>query len=82
MPHQDRGFLHRVLNMDVAEFSRILTAAGFRELRVREMHFWPARLALGYIPWPRWITAPAVKTVCGLYLTVITAWIWGKAIGP
>jgi 2-polyprenyl-3-methyl-5-hydroxy-6-metoxy-1,4-benzoquinol methylase len=53
-----RGFLHRVLDMDVAEFSRILAAAGFRELRVREMHFWPVRLALAYVPWPRWITVP------------------------
>jgi SAM-dependent methyltransferase len=53
-----RGFLHRVLDMDVAEFSRILGEAGFTDLRVREMHFWPARLALAYVPWPRWITAP------------------------
>lgn len=53
-----RGFLHRVLDMDVAEFSRILADAGFRDLRVREMHFWPTRVALAYVPWPRWITAP------------------------
>lgn len=53
-----RGFLHRVLDMDVPEFSRILSAAGFRDLRAREMHFWPVRLALAYIPWPRWITVP------------------------
>ena len=25
---------------------------------MREMHFWPVRLALAYVPWPRWITAP------------------------
>jgi 2-polyprenyl-3-methyl-5-hydroxy-6-metoxy-1,4-benzoquinol methylase len=53
-----RGFLHRVLDMDVAEFSHVLERAGFRGLRVREMHFWPVRLALAYVPWPRWITVP------------------------
>jgi 2-polyprenyl-3-methyl-5-hydroxy-6-metoxy-1,4-benzoquinol methylase len=53
-----RGFLHRVLDMDVAEFTRVLGEAGFAGLRVREMHYWPARLALAYVPWPSWITAP------------------------
>ncbi len=53
-----RGFLHRVLDMDVGEFTRIFADAGFRDLRVREMHFWPVRLALAYVQWPRWITAP------------------------
>lgn len=53
-----RGFLHRVLDMDVREFSRILADAGFCDLRVREMHFWPVRLALAYVQWPRWITDP------------------------
>ena len=53
-----RGFLHRVLDLEVGEFSRILSDAGFRGVRVQEMHFWPVRLALAYVPWPRWITAP------------------------
>jgi hypothetical protein len=53
-----RGFLHRVLDMDVIEFCDVLHAAGFGELSVREMHFWPARLALAYVPWPRWVTDP------------------------
>lgn len=55
------GFLHRVLDMDVAEFCEVLHAAGFHGLSVREMHFWPARLALAYVPWPRWITAPGYR---------------------
>lgn len=56
-----RGFLHRVLDMDVAQFCRILGEAGFRDWHVREMHFWPARLALAYVPWPRWITEPGYR---------------------
>lgn len=49
---------HRVLDRDAAEFSRILADAGFHDLRVREMHFWTARLALAYVQWPRWSTDP------------------------
>lgn len=53
-----RGFLHRVLDLSVADFTRIFAEAGFMDLRVTEMHFWPVRLALAFVEWPRWITDP------------------------
>ena len=53
-----RGFLHRVLNMNVSEFSKIVEDAGFRIEETHQLHFWPMRLALAYIPWPSWITTP------------------------
>jgi 2-polyprenyl-3-methyl-5-hydroxy-6-metoxy-1,4-benzoquinol methylase len=53
-----RGFLHRVLNMNASEFSKIVEDAGFRIEETHQLHFWPMRLALAYIPWPSWITAP------------------------
>jgi 2-polyprenyl-3-methyl-5-hydroxy-6-metoxy-1,4-benzoquinol methylase len=52
-----RGFLHRVLDMGIEDFCTAMTEAGFIILSVHQLHFWPARLALGYITWPRWITA-------------------------
>lgn len=52
------GFLHRVLNIDALEFCRVLEEAGFHCEPVRQLHFWPARLALAYVPWPDWITTP------------------------
>jgi 2-polyprenyl-3-methyl-5-hydroxy-6-metoxy-1,4-benzoquinol methylase len=51
-----RGFLHRVLNMDIGEFSDLLQKAGFEIKTIRHLHFWPMRLALAYINWPRLIT--------------------------
>ena len=53
----NRGFLHRVLDMDMGEFCEVLTEAGFRVKKVRHMHFWPCRLLLAYVPWPDFITA-------------------------
>lgn len=56
-----RGFLCRVLEMSSAEFLECLLASGFRVTEVRHMHFWPARLALAYIPLPRWLTIPVYR---------------------
>ncbi len=52
-----RGFLHRVLDMDIREFCAVMGDAGFHVQAVSHLHWWPARLALAYIQWPHWITA-------------------------
>jgi len=51
-----KGFLHRVLALSVGEFLQVLRESGFFVRRVRQLHFWPARLALAFLPMPRWIT--------------------------
>jgi 2-polyprenyl-3-methyl-5-hydroxy-6-metoxy-1,4-benzoquinol methylase len=51
-----KGFLHRVLNMKVDEFCRVLQEAGFTSPSVKQLHFWPARLLLAYLPWPGFFT--------------------------
>jgi len=53
------GFLHRVLNLSLAEFCHALVPMGFEVISVRQLHFWPMRLALAYIPWPSWLTTSA-----------------------
>jgi len=57
-----RGFLHRVLDLDLAEFLAVLHEAGFSVERCVPLHFWPMRLLLAYVPWP------AVLTQCGYCL--------------
>jgi SAM-dependent methyltransferase len=52
-----RGFLHRVLNMSEREYCEAMGHAGFDLLRVHHLHFWPTRLMLAYIPWPKPVTA-------------------------
>lgn len=52
-----KGFLHRVLNMNVREFSDVLRESGFRVEKIRHLHFWPVRLALAYFRWPWLLTA-------------------------
>lgn len=56
-----RGFLHRVLNMDIAKFTRTMKGAGFDVKAVVPLHFWPMRLVLAYLPWPRSLTAGAYR---------------------
>lgn len=56
-----RGFLRRVLKMDVAEFAFIMKKAGFDVQEIRNMHFWPIHLVLASFPWHRLVTA------CGYY---------------
>lgn len=52
------GFLHRVLDMDLNKFMSIMKEAGFMIDETLPLHFWPARLALAYLPWPAWLTVP------------------------
>ncbi|MBI5532829.1 MAG: class I SAM-dependent methyltransferase [Deltaproteobacteria bacterium] len=56
-----KGFLHRVLNVDQQEFVSVMKRVGFRIDHVEHMHFWPARLALAFLPWPMAVTSPAYK---------------------
>jgi 2-polyprenyl-3-methyl-5-hydroxy-6-metoxy-1,4-benzoquinol methylase len=57
-----KGFLHRVLNMNQAEFVQVMRESGFQIEHLEHMHFWPARLALAFLPWPMSVTAPVYKT--------------------
>jgi SAM-dependent methyltransferase len=65
-----RGFLHRVLDMDIDHFTGHMTAAGFEVREVIDMHFWPARLALAYVEVPRAIT----QRVYGIGQQLMTRW--------
>ena len=56
-----KGFLHRVLAMDLSEFESIMQEAGFQIRSHVPMHFWPARLALAFFALPNWLTAPAYR---------------------
>lgn len=53
-----KGFLHRVLDMPLSEFLKIMGEAGFCVHRTVPLHFWPMRLLLAYISWPGWFTTP------------------------
>lgn len=53
-----RGFLHRVLDLDLSEFLDVMREAGFEIKTTTPLHFWPMRLVLCYVPWPAWITTP------------------------
>jgi hypothetical protein len=35
-----------------------MIAAGFRIVSIRQLHFWPIRLVLAYVPWPNFVTKP------------------------
>jgi SAM-dependent methyltransferase len=52
-----KGFLHRVLAMDLAEFESIMQEAGFQIRSIAPMHFWPVRLALAFFALPSWLTS-------------------------
>lgn len=52
-----KGFLHRVLNMNLDEFLGVMNEAGFKIEEVHQLHFWPMRLCLCYVAWPRFVTA-------------------------
>jgi 2-polyprenyl-3-methyl-5-hydroxy-6-metoxy-1,4-benzoquinol methylase len=52
-----KGFLHRVLDMKADEYCAVMAEAGFAVIEIRHLHFWPMRLLLAYLPWPRLITA-------------------------
>lgn len=51
-----RGFLHRVLDMNIKEFTQEVKKAGFEIIAIENLHFWPMRILLAYIQWPKWIT--------------------------
>jgi SAM-dependent methyltransferase len=57
-----RGFLHRVLNMDLREFLNTMEEAGFEVEHVRHLHFWPARLLAAYLPLTEAVTASIYRT--------------------
>lgn len=50
------GFLHRTLNLGLKDFCEVMSEAGFIVKSIEQMHFWPARLALGYVTWPKFVT--------------------------
>jgi hypothetical protein len=52
--------------MNSTDYAAAMRQAGFELLRVHHLHFWPTRLLLAYVQWPKPITA------AGFYL--------GKAI--
>ncbi len=56
-----RGFLHRVLDLDIGEFCDVLAQAGFTVDSVEQMHFWPARWLLAFIPWPKQVTTAGYR---------------------
>ncbi len=51
------GALHRVLNLNLREFKRAMEEAGFTILETTQISFWPSRLVLAFVPWPKAITA-------------------------
>jgi hypothetical protein len=51
------GFLHRCLKLRLREFLAVMRDAGFEVETVSPVHFWPVRLALSYVSWPKWLTA-------------------------
>jgi len=51
-----RGFLHRVLDLDLAGFVAETEGAGFEVLETEEVHYWPARLLLAYAALPERLT--------------------------
>jgi 2-polyprenyl-3-methyl-5-hydroxy-6-metoxy-1,4-benzoquinol methylase len=54
-----RGPLHRVLNMSFAEFVAVMDEVGLVVQETRRLHFWPMRLALAFLRWPRLVVVPS-----------------------
>lgn len=52
------GFLHRVLDMSVPDFAAVMRESGITVTAMLPLHFWPARLALSYVPLPNLVTVP------------------------
>jgi SAM-dependent methyltransferase len=57
-----KGFLHRVLSLDIREFCKVMEEAGFKVKEVRHLHCWPIRMILAFWNWPK------VVTLIGYYL--------------
>ena len=62
-----------VLRMKIQEFVETAREAGLEVLSIEHMHFWPARLALAYLGWPRWVTAPLYHFGQGVLRVVFRA---------
>jgi 2-polyprenyl-3-methyl-5-hydroxy-6-metoxy-1,4-benzoquinol methylase len=62
-----RGILRRVLKLGMDEVADVLRQAGFVIQDVTHMYFWPARLALAYVPWPKFVTDAGYHTGHGLF---------------
>lgn len=56
-----RGLLRRVLDMETSEFRECLERCGFRVIAAESLHFWPTRVLLAHIQWPRWVTVPLIR---------------------
>lgn len=54
-----RGFLHRVLDLALEDAIAIFVAAGFEVTHRAELHFWPVRIFVSPVEWPRLLTTPA-----------------------
>lgn len=52
-----KGFLHRVLDMKLTEFSSLLEISGFNLVHTKGLNFWPTRLFICYVQLPKFITA-------------------------
>ncbi len=52
-----RGMLHRVLDMNLKGFLQVMEESGFTILETMQIHFWPMRLVLAFVPWPKPVTA-------------------------
>jgi 2-polyprenyl-3-methyl-5-hydroxy-6-metoxy-1,4-benzoquinol methylase len=53
-----KGFLSRVLELNIKEFIDIMNSLEFNILLKESIHFWPIRLLLCYYPLPKFITTP------------------------
>ncbi len=53
-----QGFVHRVLDMDINEFCDVMELSGFKIESVTDMHFWPIRYLIAFLPFPAFITTP------------------------
>jgi SAM-dependent methyltransferase len=75
-----KGFLHRVLNIDLREFMDIMIQTGLEIKQVEQFHFVPARLVLCYFHLPMFITKPIYHL--GQWFMHKVGWKWGdyKAI--
>lgn len=47
--------------MDRDKFIEVMKTVGFQIETVKPLHFWPMRLALAFVPWPRSVTSLAYR---------------------
>jgi len=73
--------LRRVLKMGTFEFCRVMQEVGFSVQSVQPLHFWPARIALAYLPWPKLITTPCFHAGQGLMHLLGNRPCWGDYKG-